>query len=274
MIRRLSALAMALVSATTALAQTSAPIDMLFDALGLPAVVAIMREEGIKYGSDLDIELFAGHGGAHWGGIVAEIYDQRGMELAVRKGLDSELAAADLAPMIGFFSSERGQRIVGLEVSARRALLDASVDEASRAVLDEMILNRNPRLELIRDFVDVNQLVDNNVAGAMNSNYAFYRGLVESGEYSGAITEEQILADVWSQEEAIRDDTREWLYSYLIMAYRPLDDAELQDYIDFSRTEAGATVNRALFAAFDAMYAGVSLALGRAASELLSGEEL
>jgi hypothetical protein len=206
--------------------------------------------------------------------MIEQIYDPVRMEAALRQGLDRELAGADLDPMVEFFSNDRGKRIVALEVSARRALLDDGVDEASRATLDEMILARDPRLELVRIFAAANDLVENNVVGAMNSNYAFYIGLADGGAFGTDLTEEQILTDVWSQEDAIRDDTEEWLYSYLTLAYQPLSDEDLEAYIAFSETEAGGDLNRALFEAFDDMFTAISTALGLAASTFISGEDL
>ncbi len=255
-------------------AQDAERAGPLYRALGLPEIVAIMREEGIDYGLELEADLFPGQGGARWAAMVEQIYDLGRMEATVLGRLDAGLSEQDLAPMEDFFLSERGRRIVRLEVTARRALLDESVDEASRAALEDLVQAGDPRLDLIRDFAEANALVENNVVGALNSNYAFYTGLAEGGAFPGDMTEEQILTDVWSQEQAIRDDTEEWLYSYLVMAYRPLSDDDIEAYTAFSSTEAGAVLNRALFDAFDEMFGALSLALGRAAAGFLAGEEL
>ncbi len=249
-------------------------IDPLYQALGLSEIVAVMREEGIGYGGELEDDLFPSRGGARWAAMIEQIYDPVRMEEVLRQGLDKELANVELDAMVGFFSTDRGKRIVALEVSARRALLDDGVDEASRAKLDDMILARDPRLDLVRAFAAANDLVESNVVGAMNSNFAFYIGLADGGAFGNDLTEEQILTDVWSQEEAIRDDTEEWLYSYLALAYQPLSDADLEAYIAFSETEAGSDLNRALFEAFDEMFTAISTALGLAASTFISGEEL
>ncbi len=270
----LSAAAALWLSAAAALAQGVAPIDTLYRALGLPEIIAIMRDEGIDYGRELQADLFGGRGGPHWHRLVDEIYDVDRMQAVVRNRLDSELAAENLAPMIAFFTSEKGREIVALEVSARRALLDEGIEEASREALEALILDSDPRLELLRDFAEAGELVENNVVGAMNSNYAFYTGLAAGGAYPGDLTEEQILTDVWSQEESIRAETEEWLYSYLNLAYRPLSDEDLAAYTAFFRTETGVTLNRAIFAAFDEMFTAVSLALGQGASRFLAGQEL
>ena len=255
-------------------AQSVAPIDTLFRALGLPEIIEIMRDEGLEYGTELQDDLLAGRGGADWRLTVSRIYDQQRMADTVRHRLDAELAMADLAPMIGFYISEQGRRIVALEVSARRALLDAGVEEASREALSAMISDDDPRLKLLEDFADAGELVELNVVGAMNSNYAFYTGLAEGGAFPGEMSEQDIVADIWGQEEMIRTDTEEWLFSYLALAYRPLSSEELSDYIEFMASPEGAKLNRAIFAAFDEMFVAVSLALGQSAAQLLSAQEL
>ena len=116
--------------------------------------------------------------------------------------------------------------------------------------------------------------MENNVVGAMNSNYAFYAGLADGGAFPEDLTEEEILTDVWSQEEMIREDTSEWLYSYLSLAYRPLTEEDLAAYVAFSETEAGGALNRALFASFDEMFVAQSLALGLSAARFMAAQEL
>ena len=257
-----------------ALAQSVAPIDTLYRAMGLPDLMQIMREEGVDYGLEMEGDLLGGQGGERWAAMVEQVYDLDRMEQTVRNRLDSELAADDLAPMISFFSSDLGGRIVMLEVSARRAMLDDSVDEASREMLAMMKDEGAARLEALADFARTNDLINNNVVGALNSNYAFYTGLADGGALPADMSDDDILADVWEQEEFIRVDTEEWVFAYMALAYQPLSDEDLQAYIDFSATPAGLALNQALFAAFDELFVGISLALGRGASGFLAGQEL
>ena len=266
--------ASALFAALAALPLRAADIDRLYDAVGLPQVLEIMRLEGIAYGGDLAQDLFDGRGSGRWERMVAEIYDLGEMEAAVRDALAAGLQGADTGAMLDFFESERGRRIIELEVTARRALLDDTIEDASRDALDRMILDEDPMLDKLETFVAANDLVDSNVVGAMNSNVAFYTGLAEGGAFPGEMTESEILSDVWRQEPEIRDETEAWLYSYLAMAYKPLPEEDLDAYIAFSESAAGQQLNRALFAAFDAMFLDISLKLGRAAARFLGGQEL
>ncbi|MDB2369295.1 hypothetical protein N9V68_01765, partial [Octadecabacter sp.] len=180
----------------------------------------------------------------------------------------------DLAPIIDFFGSDQGQMIVGLEVSARHAMLDESVEDASKAAVVAAAAEDNTRLELVREFVEINNLIETNVAGALNSNLAFYTGLLDGGAFDGALSEDQILTDVWSQEADIRETTSEWIYSFLFMAYEPLDEGDFQAYVAFSETEAGAHVNRAMFESFDRLFEGISRSLGRAAANEMTSQDL
>ena len=83
-----------------------------------------------------------------------------------------------------------------------------------------------------------------------------------------------MLADVWSQESDIRAETEGWLYPFLALAYKPLSDADMQAYLTFSESEASRVMNAAMFAAFDEMFRDISRDLGRAAADMLSGQDI
>lgn len=249
-------------------------LDTLLDALAVGDLVEIMREEGLAYGADLEAEMFEGRGGDRWDAAVAQIYDGARMARILRESLAAELTGTDLTPLIVFFTSQDGARIVSLELSARRALLDEAVEQASIERLEEMQADQDPRLDLIGRFVEANNLVEANVAGALNSNFAFYTGLADGRAFDFDLTEEQMLEDVWGQEPEIRQETEEWLYSYLAMAYAPLSDAAMENYIAMSETPEGRALNAALFAGFDVAFTTISRELGLAAAQFIAGQDL
>jgi hypothetical protein len=273
MFMRFATLATVATLAMPAMAQES-ETDVLFDLLMLPDIIKIMREEGVSYGDTIGQDLFGGPPRAKWAATVERIYDYDMMEGMVRTDFMTSLEEADLAPLIGFFGSEQGQMIIGLEVSARRALLDDAVEEAAKEAAAIASADGDPRIALVGEFVDINNLIETNVEDALNSNLAFYGGLVDGRAFDGALSEEQILSDVWSQEQEIRESTTEWIYSFLFMAYQPLADADLQAYIAFSETEAGGEINRAMFESFDRLFTGISHSLGRAAANEMTMQEL
>lgn len=255
------------------------PVDVarVIATLRLPETIGVMEEEGLAYGNDLEDELFPGAGGQRWNGLVALIYDrptmQRRFEAAFAKRLGSD--PETLSQIDTFFGSALGQRILQLEIEARRALLDSSIEEAAQVAVDQMRAERDPRLDLLDRFAEANDLIEENVSGALNSNLAFYRGMSEGGAFTGAeMTEEEMLSEVWSQEGDIRAETAGWLYPFLMLAYESVSDEDMETYIAFSQSPAGQAVNRAMFGAFDDVFSTISHDLGRAAAEMLSGQDI
>jgi hypothetical protein len=153
-------------------------------------------------------------------------------------------------------------------------LLDDAVEDAAKVAAADMAQDHDPRLALIRDFAVAGDLIEMNVAGAMNANLAFYQGMAETGGFAEEMTEDQILSDVWGQEPQVRADTEEWLFPYLALAYQPLSDEDLEAYTAFWETAAGKRLNTALFAAFDVVFTDISRDLGRAAALQMQGDDI
>lgn len=274
MTRLIAAALVALALASPAGAEPEARIDPVFDALGLGELLAIMREEGRGYGSDLETELFPGRGGSDWEAVVSRIYDVGRMSEEIRRGLDAELDDAAIAAITEFFSGEKGRRIVELELAARRALLDETVEQSARDTWQALQDEASPRWSQLEEFARVNDLVESNVAGAMTANYAFYMGLIDGRAFDGPMTEEQVLSDVWSQEEQIRQDTADWVYSFGALAYLPLSEEEFADYIAFTASPEGRAMNAALFSAFNEMFTAMSRELGLGAARFIAGQDI
>ncbi len=247
----------------------------LSDLLKIDQVISVMRDEGIAYGTEMEAEMFPGQGGAGWKATVAVIYDAPTMKARFDAAFVEALAGSPQVDAIAaFFASDLGQRALVLEIEARRALLDPAAEVAAKAAFAQMQASGDDRVAALEGFVAANDLIEANVMGGLNSNLAFYRGLAEVGALQDAMPEDQMLADVWAQEPAIRDETTDWLFPYLALAYKPLSDADLAAYQAFSETPAGQAINHALFAAFDAVFGTVSRDLGRAAAQQMQGQEL
>ena len=254
-------------------AQASDRTGPLLDMLRMSDLVGVMRQEGIGYGQDLAAEFFVGRTPAGWQRTVERIYDADRMEAEVREAFEEEMAGVDLGGLEAFYGAELGIEIVALEISVREAFLDPSIEEAATEEMRLLEFDDDERLAWVKEFSARNDLVDENVVGAMNSNFAFYRGLsADMGAFP--MTEEDMLRDVWAQEPEIRTSTEEWLYTYLHTAYSPLEQFELDAYMDMTQTEAGRAMTRALFAAFDVSFVRISEELGAATARYLGSEEL
>ena len=247
-------------------------LDRLYRALMAPDLMEILSEEGRVQSQELQDEMFPGRSSAAWQATTSGIYGPDTMMHVFRDRFDAELVETDIAPLLTFLESEQGVMIIQLEVDARRALMDESVDDAAREAYDTLQGDDPERALQLTEFVDVNNLIDLNVSGALNANLAFYNGLAAGGGFD--LPQDQIMADVWESADEIREDTTEWIYGYLTLAYGPLENDALEAYIDLSETPAGKALNRALFAAFDDLFRGISFDLGKAASKFSQGDDI
>lgn len=250
-------------------------MDRLSEVMRLGDLFEVLSEEGISHGAELQRDMFPSGGGADWEAEVAGIYDAQRLHLAFTEALRTALSTQPEAvgEVVDFFGSELGQKIVGLEIEARRAFIDTATEEAARVAAEDAAAGRDPKVALIRQMIEAGDLLEMNVAGALSGSLAFMTGMADSGAY-GSIPQDQLLSDVWGQEEQVRADTSTWLYAYLGLAYHPLTEAELQSYVAFWESPAGHTLNSALFRAFDTVFRDVSLDLGRAAGRAMQGRDI
>lgn len=244
--------------------------------LRIAEMLDVMRAEGIAASTDLSDSLFPGENAAAWATLVDNIYDLSKMQARFDAAL--ALAVGDdpgtLAAATAFFDSNLGQRIMVQEIEARRTLLDKAAEAAAAVDWADTAADQSARAEQIIRFGAVNDLIESNVMGSLNANLAFYRGLSGTGGFGDPMPEDQMLAEVWGQEAEIRQETSDWLYPFLALAYQPLSDAELESYIAFSQTPAGIKINGAIFVAFDAVMVKLSSDLGQAAGRLMQGQDI
>lgn len=247
------------------------PVETLARVIKLDEIIDIMRDEGRDYAKELEAEMMPYGGGALWGQHVSRVYNRRVMRRTVISALESTMTTEEIAAAIAFFGTETGQEILRFENAARRAMRDDAVEEIAWQAYEGLPSGSARRAALHR-FVSANDLLERNLAGALSSNIQFYRGMTAGGTIE--MTEQQILSEVWSQEEELREDTRKWIFGFVQLAYQPLNDQALDDYIDFSASKAGQALNSGLFAGFDAMYRTISYRLGLGASVAMSGSDL
>jgi len=251
--------------------------DRLSDLLRIEETLGIMREEGMAYAGSLAEDMLSSPPGTGWMRTVAAIYDPEEMSDVVHAGMSAALQGrdADVAKLEAFFGSPLGQQIVGLEVSARRAMIDPAIEETARERYRDAADATGTaadRRDVIARMIEEGGLIEANVAGGLTSSVRFYQGLADGGAI--ALGEADILAQVWASAGETRSDTTEWLHGFMLMAYGPLEIEDLETYADLMSTPAGRALNAALFEGFDRMFADISYALGRALAREMQSEEL
>jgi hypothetical protein len=235
---------------------------------------SIMATEGVEAAMSLEADMFPDNGGAPWALEANRIHGADRMIALFEDAFPVDLMSeAEVAQVTAFFTAEPGIGIAAAEVAGRRAFLEPGVEELANDAFREAVTEEDPRIDLLTDFIEANDLVERNVSGALNSNFAFYRGLSDGGAFEVEIPEELMLAEVWGQEPELRRDTIEWLYSFQLSAYAGLQDADIEAYSAFSATTRRGALNAALFAAFDEVFNQLSYELGEAAAGFIVGED-
>ena len=256
-------------------------VRSLGDALQMDKTLVIMSREAVANAAEVAPDLFGGASPADWTHAVAKLFDPVTARAAFDAGLLPAMTSAnqgDLEQALAYFETPTGQRLIDLELSAREALLDTDLEAAAKQSWADLLADPLPasalRAKLIRDIVAATDLIESNVSSAMNGNFAFFQGLAESGGFAAEMTQDDMLSEVRGQEAELRADTADWLYPFLAMAYTPLSDDDLRDYIAFSKSPAGQALNGVLFLAFDEMGAAQSRGMGLAAGRLIVGQDI
>lgn len=60
--------------------------------------------------------------------------------------------------------------------------------------------------------MQTNDLIEPNRVSTMNSNVAFYAGLMAGGAFTEALTQDQILNNAWEKVADIGKSMSEWVY--------------------------------------------------------------
>ena len=259
----------------TATGQVPGDVHAIHEALLIPEVIDVIGTEGLAHGEEIARTIFGDRPPPQdWTELVASIYDPARMEEEVLASLAESLEGEDTAAMRAFLEAEPGRSLTALELDAREAMIDEEVEQEAKEAAAVAMFQNSPRLELLRRYAEATDLVEMNVAGTMNNNVAYLTGLLDGGALTDDMTESDILADVASQEPQIRAQTEEWAYSFLLKAYEPASDADIEALIAFSETEPGQALNRAVFEAFDERFTDISRALGLAAARYMTTDEI
>ncbi|WP_298431872.1 hypothetical protein [uncultured Jannaschia sp.] len=236
-------------------------------------LMQIVATEGARHGLGLEASLFPGRGGAAWRQVVSTIQAPDRLVPLLAKALRSELAPEDAAAAARFLNDGAGARVVEREIVARRQMLDSDVEAEARQASAAAFENGTARAELIGEMIQALDLVTVNVSGGLNANYAFYRGLGDGGALKSRLTESEMIAMVWAQETQVRRSIRGWLQGYLSLAYAPLSDDELRDYLAFTKTAPGRRYMSAMFQGFGSVFETTSYELGLAAAKFIAQQD-
>lgn len=236
----------------------------------------IMRLEGLENDKSLAEDLFGNADDPTWARSLDKVYSLSRMSETYEAAM-RDLLAKDptlVADASVFLGSDLGQRIIGLELEARRTSLDPMAMGAAQEVYSEMQRTDTERLALIERLVVAADLIEGNVSTALNANVAFSRAMAAASAPGQAVDEEQLLANVWAQEADIRTQVAEFVYPLMTLAYSPLSTEDLTAYVDFFESDVGQRFNLVVMASFEPVMIDLSAHLGAEAGRLMSGQVL
>lgn len=247
----------------------SEKVDRLTRAIKLDQVMEILRQEGQAHRQELDETHLDNAGGSFLEAQVEDIYDTKWMQKQISVALTAHLSDSQLDRAILFFETGVGKTVVALENSARAAISDETIEEMARDAYEN-----EPRdtqfFKLVDEYIQVNDLVDQNVQNSLSADFYFFRGL----DLATTQDDAELWAELLLQKDLKTAEATTWIYSFLLLAYQPLTEAQLRENIAFSRTETGRAFNKALFDGFDQMFDDISYQLGRAVAQALRASDL
>ncbi len=248
-----------------------ASLTRLYDLLAMDDYIEIARAEGLVDAEDVSQEMLGRPADAGFLDQMGRIYDPARMKETVLEPL-AELDISEREAAVAFFQTDAAQQITELEVAARQAMSDEDIEQRARLAWFDADQGRPELVARIHEISEANDLVERNVAGALNSNLRYFQGMADGDALD--LTEEEILIEVWSQEEEIRAETEAWMGGYLLLAYDPLRPDDLEAYLDFWRSPVGEALNAAIFDGFNEVYDDISYATGRVIALHMGSQEL
>lgn len=258
-------------------AEQDVPDQRIWEALDLASMMPILRDEAVREAARLEEEGLIQGNGPPWADVVARIHDIGRLEEMFRAGTIEALPRVDgdrLDEGLRFYEGDLGRRLVTLETAARRALLDEEVESEAREAFERALERDAPRAEQILRLIDTADLVAPNVASGLNASVAFARGFADGGGVDMPLTDDQAMVETWAQQEQIEIDATEWLQGFLMLAYAPLSDTEMETYIAYASSAEGQALAQILFAAFDQVFSRTSYDMGLAAALRMRGRQL
>lgn len=242
----------------------------------LPETLEVITLEGLAQGEDLGADLTGDGKDPDWAMALQRVYDSGRMQRIYDEALAAFLAQEPglLAEVTPFLGSDLGARVIALELEARRTALDPAAKDAARQLLDQIRGEDPDRMALLERLVLAGDLIESNVISGLNGNVAFLRAMAGASAGAPPFNESEVLAQVWQNEPQLRAEIEDFLYPLMALAYAPLSDAEVRDYVLFTESAAGKTFNAALTAAFGALMLDLAAHLGHEAGRAASGQAL
>lgn len=247
-------------------------ISDLYDALHMDRINEIIRLEGIQDAEGTGEAYLPPNSVDRFVAQAKSVYQLEAMERDFKRLLTQNLSIPDANKILLFYQKPLGKVASELEVSARIAISDAHIEEMAKIKLKEAVKSKNKRLDEIESVIKTLELVEQNLIGAYAAQFAFMYELSKLGVIE--LSKQEMIDLITNDEEKLKSEILEWLMAFSHMAYAPMSDKEFSDYSDFSKSELGIALNKALFSVYNEMAKDQSQRLASILGEFMKSEDL
>ena len=247
-------------------------ISDLYDALHMDRINEIIRLEGIQDAKGTGEAYLPPNSVDRFVAQAKSVYQLEAMERDFKRLLTQNLSTPDANKILLFYQKPLGKVASELEVSARIAISDAHIEEMAKIKLKEAVKSKNKRLDEIESVIRTLELVEQNLIGAYAAQFAFMYELSKLGVIE--LSKQEMIDLITNDEEKLKGEILEWLMAFSHMAYTPMSDTEFSDYSDFSKSELGIVLNKALFSVYNEMAKDQSQRLASILGEFMKSEDL
>ena len=247
-------------------------ISDLYDALQMDRVNEIIRAEGIRDARGTGEAYLSANSVERFVEQAKSVYQLDNMEKDFKRLLTENLSTSEANEILLFYRLPIGKLASELEVSARVAISETEIEEMAKTMLKEAKAIKNTRLNEIESVIKILELVEQNLIGAYAAQFAFMYELSKLGVLE--LSRQEMIDIITNDEEKLKGEILEWLMAFSHMAYAPMSDEEFRVYNDFSKSDLGILLNKALFSVYNEMAKDQSQSLANILGEFMKSEEL
>ena len=247
-------------------------ISDLYDALQMDRVNEIIRVEGIRDAQGTGEAYLSANSVQRFVDQAKSVYQLDIMEKDFKRLLTENLSTSDANEILLFYRRPIGKIASELEVSARVAISETEIEEMAKTKLREATALKNTRLDEIESVIKTLELVEQNLIGAYAAQFAFMYELSKLGVLE--LSRQEMIDIITNDEEKLKGEILEWLMAFSHMAYAPMSDEEFSVYNDFSKSDLGIALNKALFSVYNEMAKDQSQSLANILGEFMKSEDL
>jgi len=187
--------------------------DRLVALMRFDALATVTRAEGLFANKTLLADFGLPADVAAWDEKLSVIFDHQQIEDLFATGFINSFNPRSTGPVIAFLQDPDWIRIATLQNDASIAMLNAEVKDASLTVYWDQVDQQSDRLHLLEDLLASTNLIDQNVAAALNGMITLNQGMA-SLLPDLSFPEDELFAMALAQEDSMRAEIAESLLSF------------------------------------------------------------